>query len=382
MRGLSRRDFLAGAASGIAGVTALTTSNAAAGFSSRVHVIDLANGPYLDRKKIPIDLDGRNACTLHNEKFLETLAKGGIDTIFRYYSDQNNAGLNCKNITCRERDMLHAHGFSIAIVYQFDGRSANRYTGLRAAQDAAFCHERAKIIQQPDGSAIYIGVDQDTGANSDADVAEYFRVMNDALGERFKIGIYAAGARCRLIKEATYRRHGTGPEVKGLASYFWVPEAPAWSGTRDFMRSGDWTLYQNKTEVQRSAFARDMGQEVKLDTDFVNPRAGNTIGAFKSDNSIATYDQQRLEAIARKRYWVKPDRMELSERPDGPATKYMCIARMVHVLNSDEELARDNDWARVDIDEDGIEDGVCLRRHLAPLADMPQWGPVCTPMPP
>ena len=120
---LTRRQFcrIAAAAAALpAGPAAATRAD------SRVHVIDMANPGFLDRAEIPRGLDGTNACTRPNHAFFETLVNAGVDTVLRYYSDTNNAGLNCKNVTRRERDLLHDHGLALAIVYQHEGRARNR----------------------------------------------------------------------------------------------------------------------------------------------------------------------------------------------------------------------------------------------------------------
>lgn len=330
---------------------------------SRIHIIDMGNAAFLDRTRAPDDLGSGRGCARANALFYRVLANSGVDTVLRYYSDTNNAGLACKNVTRLERDVLHDHGLSLAIVYQFEGRAKNRYTGPRARSDAEFCLSRARTIGQPDGSAIYFGVDSDVALNSDAGVLAYFQEVNRVFGGRYRVGIYAAGARCRLIRDA------------GLAHYFWVPEAPAWAGTRDFMNSGDWTVFQNKTDISRSFMTDGLGQPIAIDTDIVNPAQGTTIGAFQRDGSIKTYDPARLRAVAGARHWVTEGKLALYEEPNGAATGHVCIARTVHVIESA------GDWALVDADEDGIADGYVLRAGLAPLGRMPQWRRAdCTPM--
>lgn len=357
---LTRRQF-----SGLFAAAALTP---VAGRSntrpdSRIHIIDMANPAWFDRDAVPAGLDGTNACTRPNHGFWDTLVNAGVDTVLRYYSDENNAGLNCKNVTRRERDLLHDHGLALAIVYQFEGRSRDRYTGARAQADAAFCLARARMIGQPEGSAIYFGVDSDTAFNSDTGVLDYFRTVRAVFGGRFRVGIYAAGARCELIRDA------------GLADYFWVPEAPAWAGTRDFMNSGDWTLYQNKTNIDRNLITSGQGQTIHIDTDFINPGADTTIGGFTRDGSLKTYDPARIQAIADARFWVSEAKLDLFEYPGEGASGHVCIARMVHVLETD------GDWAWVDTDEDGFADGYCRTSALAPLGRMPVWrSGDCKPM--
>ncbi|MEX0286808.1 MAG: DUF1906 domain-containing protein [Paracoccaceae bacterium] len=363
MQNLTRRQLTMASSAALAVAAMPKPARAQLPPNTRVHVIDMGNAPFFDRAQSPTGLDGMNACTQPNHKFLDSLTYAGVDTVIRYYSDTNNAGLNCKNVTRRERDVLNDHGLALCIVYQHEGRAKNRYTGARADQDARFCLERARAIGQPEGSSIYFGVDSDAALNSDQGVLDYFREVNRIFGGRYRVGIYAAGARCQLIRNA------------GLAEYFWVPEAPAWAGTRDFMNTGNWTMYQNKTDIHHSLLTRDMDQPLAIDTDILNPLVGDTIGAFRGDGSIVRYDPMRLDAIARTRKWVTQDQLDIYYEPDDEQIAHACIARMVHVL---EDL---DGWALVDIDEDGYGDGFCRSDTLADLGSMPRWRrSSCKPM--
>ncbi|MBB95540.1 MAG: hypothetical protein CML68_13240 [Rhodobacteraceae bacterium] len=358
---LTRRALCTGLCTGLA-ASLLVPGARAQSADSRIHIIDMANAAFFDRSRMPTDLGSANACSRPNTLFYEVLANSGVDTVLRYYSDENNAGIACKNVTRLERDILHDHGLSLAIVYQFEGRARNRYTGARATQDAAFCLDRARAIAQPEDSAIYFGVDSDAALNSDQGVIDYFREVNRIFGGRYRVGIYAAGARCQLIRDA------------GLASYFWVPEAPAWAGTRDFMNSGAWTVFQNKTDITKSLMTDGLDQPIAIDTDIVNPASGNTIGAFGRDGSITTYDPARLRAVAGARQWVTEGRLDLFDAPGGSGAGHLCIARTVHVIEAD------GDWAWVDVDEDGFGEGYCRRAALSPLSQMPAWRSGCRPM--
>lgn len=95
-----------------------------------------------------------------NERFLRPLADNGVKTIFRYFAQENN--LPGKNITPRERDMIFDHGMSIAIVYQWEAYRPGRFNSTTGRDDARFCMQRAREINQVDGSAIYFAVDNDS----------------------------------------------------------------------------------------------------------------------------------------------------------------------------------------------------------------------------
>lgn len=348
----TRRHFLQ---SGSAAAVAAATPARAGRGDSRIHIIDMGNAPFLDRNEAPAGLDGMNACSRPNHEFLEALSNNGVNTVIRYYSDENNAGLNCKNVTRRERDVLEDHGLGLAIVYQFEGRRKNRYTAAQAQKDAQFCLNRARVIGQPPGSTIFFGVDADASLNTDDGVRGYFQTVQRIFGGKFRIGIYAAGARCRLIQDA------------GLADYFWVPEAPAWAGTNAFLNSGTWSMFQNKTDINNSWMTDGMGQVLHIDTNIVNPNQVRSIGAFRRDGSQITYDTDRLRSVIQARYWVNSSKLEVFGEPNGAPATHACIARTVHVLRQEGE------WGLVDTDEDGFENGYCKMSDLTPFANMPKW---------
>lgn len=314
-----------------------------------IQIVDLSEGPF----------DNHTDCSSPKQRFLQGLANHGIKTVIRYYSDQNN--LPCKNITVQERQLLHSFGFSVAIVYQYNGRMPGRYTAATGRTDGAFCLGKANELRQPDGSALYFGIDADTAVHDPGGVIDYFTEINTILGARFRIGCYAPGAICAEAQK------------QKLVSYTWVPEAPAWSGTRDFINSGHWTMYQNKTDMRSSELSK--GHGIDVDTDIVSPTS-NTIGAFDQHGNIAMYAPADVQAIAAARMWVNQAQMPIFDAPGGHQIGHMCIARMVTVL------ARVNvDWVSVDINEDGRSEGVCQLRSLSPLQAMPAWTPGCTPIP-
>jgi hypothetical protein len=326
----------------------MLTATAPNSTHGNIQVIDISSGPF----------DDRDACVGPKIAFLKGLADHGVNTIIRYYSDKNN--LPCKNITPEERTLLHEHGFNVAIVYQYLGRAPGKYTKESGAKDAAFCLKRADEIRQPAGSAIYFGIDADTGTHDPTGVLHYLEEVHKAFKGRFQIGCYAAGAICKRALE------------QDLVTLTWVPEAPAWAGTKDFMNSGKWTLYQNKTDMIRSGLSR--GHGIEVDTDIINP-AVDTIGSFRGDGKIAKYDSAEMQIIADSRKWVNQLKMPLFDKPGGSNTGHVCIARMVRVLDTLE-----NGWVSVDIDEDGQPNGCCEAKYLAPLTMMPEWGRGCTSM--
>jgi hypothetical protein len=310
-----------------------------------IEIIDISSGPFSDKK-----------CSVPRSEFLKNLSERGIKTVIRYYSDKDN--LPCKNITPRERALLHDYGFNVAIVYQYNGRAAGRYTRESGAKDALFCLSRATEINQPEGSAIYFGIDADN--HEPLGVIAYLAEVRKAFQGKFQVGCYGSGAVCKLALD------------QGVTDFTWIAEAPAWDGTRDFMNSGRWTIYQNKTDMKRTKLS--LGGVLEIDTDILNP-SFETMGAFAKDNSIVRHERTQLQTIVDKRRWVNDLSMLLFDKPGGVQVGHMCVARTVRIIS---DLG--DGWVSIDIDEDGDEDGCCKSASLSAFDKMPLWRKGCAPM--
>lgn len=289
-----------------------------------------------------------------NEAFLRPLAENGVKTIFRYYAQQNN--LPGKNITPRERDMIFDHGMSVAIVYQFQAYQPGRFNTASGREDARFCMQRAAEIDQPHGSAIFFAVDNDS--HSREDVMAYLASVKRTLDGRFQIGCYGSGHQCAGVMD------------DGSTTMAWIAEAPAWRGSREFINSRRWHLFQNKTQIERNRIMSAGG--IPIDADVLNSRF-DSIGAFDRHGSVVHYDPATVRQIYDRRMFVTATQLNIRDRPNGRVVSHVCVARTVHVLSIDDG------WARVDLDEDGRADGYCSAEFLRPLHQMPVYVRGCTP---
>lgn len=354
---LSRRQFLslAGSAASLPFGSTLFGTAAAAASRSNIQIVDLSQGMFFDR----------DACAKPKTECLRALADAGVKTIIRYYSGyyRNDPRDNypCKNIRREERKILHDHGFSVAIVYQFMGRTRDRFSHATGLRDAEFCLWKAKTIDQPDKSTIFFGIDNDEIPLDG--VRKYFAAVEETFRGKFTIGIYGAGLHCdRVLRD-------------GNAHHAWLAEGPNWEGTRSFMNTRPWTLYQNKSNIKKSKLTAPFG--IHYCTDILNPALKNlTIGAFDKDGRIVSYDRNDADTIGKARMWVNVLTLPVFDRPNGRQVTHLCTARMVHVL----DIA--DGWARVDIDEDGFHEGFCDASKLSPLGSMPAFlGKACEVQP-
>src|SRR5690606_13079889 len=120
-------------------------------------------------------------------------------------------------------------------------------------------------------------------------VIEYLTAVRRTLAGRYLMGCYGSGAHCRAALDA------------GVVEMTWVAEAPAWGGTRAFINSSEWTLYQNKTQIEDSPIMSAGG--VPIDTNIINPRF-DTIGAFNRDGYLIAYDRGFSQASYNSRMFV------------------------------------------------------------------------------
>lgn len=335
---ISRRDVLklggAALATSVAGGLAAVTAAEAAS-SSNVLIVDTGHGT--------------------NAAFLRPLADNGVQTIFRYYAQEDN--IPGKNITPRERDMIFDHGLSLAIVYQHKAYLRDRFTARTGDRDARFVLGRAREIRQPRGSAIFFAVDSD--AHTPADVIAYLRAVRRVIGNRYEIGCYGSGTNCAAAVNA------------GLATLSWVATSPAWGGTRAFINSGGWHLYQNKVQIESNPIMS--AGRVPIDTNIINPRF-DSVGAFDRRGDRVRYDPARLRIAYERRMFVAANQLNVREKPEGRVIAQLCSARTVHVLRIS------NGWAQVDLEEDGRANGWCCADYLRPIHEMPDYTPGCSPM--
>ncbi|MEP1206847.1 MAG: glycoside hydrolase domain-containing protein [Rhizobiaceae bacterium] len=284
-----------------------------------------------------------------SEAILGDLKDNDIHTVFRYYASGFQPSLPEKRLTRSEADALLDGGFSIGVVYQFNNNQFANMNAARGRSDAEFAIEYAQSeMDQPEGSAIYFGVDGDWWTNSQQErVEEYFEAINEVFadnGNPYLIGVYGSGKTCQNLGTAN------------LASLFWLPLSTGWSLTREYFNSGEWSFYQNYHGL-------NIGGRY-TDTNIINP-AVNFIGTYNA-NGVVTAVSQPPSVFSDRRF-VEASALNLRKQPDQSSAKIGSLRNRqnVRVL---EDLG---DWVRVDVNEDGIADGYCSASYLVSLEQMP-----------
>lgn len=330
--------------------------------------------------------------TPHNAaKSAAKLAARNVKVVIRYFARKPQPGLGEKIMASdgnmvdgvREPTVLIRHGLSIMSLYQYRNNLAEKFikgledTGSAKAEiaaDAKAALEQAKLVGQPEGSAIYFGVDFNvTGQparNRDTDAApsraavdavlEYFRGMNRIVGNHYAIGIYGNGRVNRLLRD------------EKLVAYHWLSASRAHDEAADFYNSGSWHLFQNQVDRRWFGPAGKCGQGLDVDMNVQNPKV-TSIGAW----GAGEVEKSRTQAIFdRRRFVVRPTTVvQLSAGAGAPLDRQACksdnrLARNMNVRI----LTQSGEWCSVDIDEDGNPDGQVKTSDLTPnLATMPPW---------
>ena len=168
-----------------------------------------------------------------DQGFLNTMRGIGIRTIIRYY-DHEDETLPGKTLRREERNLILANGFKTAVVFQHHNNQFASFTAPRGHQDAERSLTLAFENSQPQGSAIYFGVDGPwQTAYEMANVAAYFRELKAGLaGSGYRIGVYGSGLVCNMLLSA------------GLAELCWLGAPTSWPDYRAYYQTRNWGLAQ------------------------------------------------------------------------------------------------------------------------------------------
>lgn len=171
-----------------------------------------------------------------DQSFLNAMRGIGVKTIIRYY-DHENETLPGKTLRRSEHDFILMNGFRTAVVFQHHNNQFTSFTALRGRQDA----ERALVLaaenSQPQGSAIYFGVDGPWQASYElANILTYFKEVNTRLaGAGYRVGVYGSGLVCNILL------------ANGLAELCWLGAPTSWPEYQAYYQTRNWRLVQLAT---------------------------------------------------------------------------------------------------------------------------------------
>jgi len=304
-------------------------------------------------------------------KVASKLAAQNVKVVVRFFARKPQPGLREKVMASdgnmidgvREPTILIRNGLSILSLYQYRNNLPEKFvkgledTGSARAEvaaDAKAALEQAKLVGQPEGSAIYFGVDFNVTRASVDPVLEYFRVIGQTVGSHYAIGVYGNGFVNRTLRQ------------EKLVAYNWISASRSHEETVAFYNSGQWHLFQNQVDRRWFGTPGKCATGLDVDTNLQNPSVSG-IGAW----GAGEVDRGRNQKIFdQRRFAIRATPVE-----SGGGGNCKLDSRVPKNANV-RILAQSGVWSGVDIDEDGVADGQVRTSDLtSSLATMPPWGP-------
>ena len=311
--------------------------------------------------------------TPHNAgKCAAQLAAQNVKTVVRFFARKPQAGLGEKVMAAdanmiggvREPAVLIRHGLSVVSLYQYRNNLPEKFskgledTGSAAAEalaDASAALDQAKRVGQPEGSAIYFGVDFNVNRLTVAPVLDYFRALGRTVGNHYALGVYGNGFVNRVLR------------AEKLVAYSWISASRSHEETVAFYNSGRWHLFQNQVDRRWFAPAGRCGLGLDVDTNLQNPAAPG-IGAWGAGEVEAS---RNARIFAERRFALRETPLVRESGGRAGCASAKPVPRNANIRI----LTQSGAWCGVDIDEDGIADGQVKAADLtASLATMPPWG--------
>ena len=317
--------------------------------------------------------------TPHNAaKYASKLAAQNVKVVVRFYARKPQPGLREKIMASdgnmidgvREPTILIRNGLSVLSLYQYRNNLPEKFSkGLEdtgsakaeAAADIKAALEQAKLVGQPEGSAIYFGVDFNVNRASVEPVLEYFRAINRTVGDHYAIGIYGNGFVNRTLRQ------------EKLVAYNWISASRSHEETVAFYNSGQWHLFQNQVDRRWFGPPGKCSMGLDVDTNIQNPTV-SSIGAW----GAGEVDKSRNQKIFDQRRFAIRATPVVQQSADagGSIGRQGCKPDKSVPRNANVRiLAQSGAWCGVDVDEDGNADGQVKTADLtSDLATMPPWG--------
>lgn len=347
-------------------------------------------------------------------RHLDELQRKGVLVIGRYYGRCPVEGLGQYRLIDQglpsdpnsEISQIMARGMAILAIYQFRSKHRNKLRGRhidgsvlpdaacnetsipRSVVDEATLDANAALSQALDagqppnkGSAIYFGVDFDylpSDFETQKLLVEYFQTLKpivEAAG--YKVGAYGSGRTLQILRDAP-----DGFGETGLIDFSWLMASPAYLGSSEFHRLGNWNLFQNEVDEQwfgkpgsGERYACNGGKVLDVDTNVQNPGLGEDVGFWRLDSSFAV-PLKRSRAIFESRRFVCDGNAILRASHLSSSEDYSTATR----CHRNGEVGFDNaipfitsvwltgrqhgNLVEVDVNEDGQPDGWTWNQNL------------------
>jgi hypothetical protein len=280
----------------------------------------------------------------------------GARTVFRYYSHLPPS-LPGKDLQPEEARIILGEGLSIGSVFQHFNHCFRTFENNWGKEDAEQALRQAEAAGQPEGSAIYFGVDADWPYQALRDpIIRYFEDVKRAFeGTGIGVGIYSNGCICNAVRD------------KGLAQFFWLSGSTGHSGTQAFYNTGQWTIFQNALDITPS----EVGYGI--DTNIANPASRGYVGQWNATGSTtASHGVAPTQAAFAARAFLRANTDLVQDLNPGAAS----VATLVKARNV-RRLETSGEWTRVVTQEGGASRtsgpmrGWVPTTSLAPLESFP-----------
>jgi len=247
------------------------------------------------------------------------LYRNGVKTVFRYYSHLPPS-LPGKDLQPEEAKIILGEGLSIGSVFQHYNNCFRTFENNWGREDAEQALRQAEAAGQPEGSAIYFGVDADWPYQSMRDpILRYFDDVKRAFaGSGIAVGVYSNGCICNAVRAA------------GTADYFWLSGSTGHSGTQAFYNTGAWTLFQNALDIAPA----DVG--FGIDTNIANPATRGYFGQWADRGArLASHLEADTQAILMSRAFLRSNAdIRAAADPASNAVGSVLKDRNVRILES------------------------------------------------
>ena len=277
----------------------------------------------------------------------KALRAAGVQTVFRYYSHLPPS-LPGKDLQPEEAKIILGEGLSIGSVFQHYNNCFRTFENAWGKEDAEQALRMAEAAGQPEGSAIYFGVDADWPYAAMRDpVLKYFEDVKSVFASaNIKVGVYSNGCLCNAVRE------------KGLAEYFWLSGSTGHSGTQAFYNTGQWTMFQNALDTKPAAVGYG------IDTNIANLATQGYFGQWTDKGARQTsHAAVDVQAVFASRGFLRAN-TDIKEARDAASATLLAIKKDQNVRR----LETAGDWVQVTTQEGGAKGAVAATTGWIPTS--------------
>jgi hypothetical protein len=313
--------------------------------------------PHPAYSAVSCDVEADTSCRIFDSShdLTKYVAKMPASTVLRFYSRLENLdtwrpnGGRYQNevLTQDELKAIADKGMAIATVFQyFSGGSSGFHDEKKKTYDVIEAVKFAEKMKQPERSTLYFGADFALTPADIAVVKEYFEHAHEEVAKHnWKIGVYGCGKTCEILAE------------EGWEMDYWISASVSYWHTAEFFNSGNWTLFQTKTDL------KDYGG---IDTDILNPKF-SSFGQWRPDGRPVSEPAAASQKIIDRRKFIQVDTLKLFSDPAHavqPIALTGLDAARAKKGRSVRVLCKRGDFLGVSLDESDQPLGYCQASDL------------------